>query len=259
MLRKLMKYEFMATGRVFLPLFAALLLLSLINRLLAYLPVEAPQVIGMVVSVILMVGIMVIALVLTLQRFRRNLLSTEGYLMNTLPVSTDKLILSKMFVATIWAVASAIVVALSIMLMAMTSFSFNDLSRVFKPLGEVFSTYPLESLIVTIEVLLGIVLVLFAGILLLYACMSLSMLVNKRRGLFTFGAFVVFITVIQTVLAVAISIIAVMNFASVDISQISTFGVLQTVILFWLALEAAVCAVFYFITRYMLRRRLNLQ
>ena len=48
MLRKLMKYEFMATGRVFLPLFAALLIISAINRLFQNLDLRAPAVIGVI-------------------------------------------------------------------------------------------------------------------------------------------------------------------------------------------------------------------
>ena len=86
MLGKLMKYEFMATGRTFLPLFAALILVSIVNRLLSSLGLNVPSAIGTVVSVILMVGVAVVTLLITLQRFRNNLLSNEGYLMMTLPV-----------------------------------------------------------------------------------------------------------------------------------------------------------------------------
>ena len=260
MLRKLMRYEFKATGRVFLPLLAALLILSLVNKLLSYLPVDAPQVIGTVVSVILMVGIMVLTFIITLQRFRNNLLSSEGYLMMTLPVKTDSLILSKMFVAAIWSVASALVVIISIMIMAVSEFNFSDIIEFFRNIGGLIRISPAATVAYTIEAIIGIALSLFAGILLLYACMSLSMLVNKRRGLFTFGAFIVITTAIQVVSTALIAVGAVLGVNGwLNSSSISLFWQIQLVVIILLLLEAAMCAVFYFITRYMLKNRLNLQ
>lgn len=51
----------------------------------------------------------VLTIVVTIQRFRKNLLGDEGYLMFTLPVSTSSLILSKCITALIYAVLSFIV------------------------------------------------------------------------------------------------------------------------------------------------------
>jgi hypothetical protein len=262
MLKKLMKYEFMATGRVFLPLFAALILISLVNKLLSYLPVDAPQIIGTIISVILMVGIIVLTLVITVQRFRSNLMSNEGYLMMTLPVSTDRLILSKMFVASIWTVASGIVVIISIMIMAMSSISFADLAKAFRPIGEYIAASPARSTVYIIEIVVMIAVSVFSGILMLYTCLALSMLVNKRRGLFSFGAFIVITTAMQiivTLLGVAGVVFYLPSFQTLSIYDLDVEGLVQTVFLIWLVLEAAFGAAFYFITRFMLKNRLNLQ
>jgi len=260
MLRKLMKYEFKATGRVFLPLLAELLILSLVNKLLSYLPVEAPQVIGTVISVILMVGIMVLTFVITLQRFRNNLLSNEGHLMMTLPVKTDCIILSKMFVAAIWSVVSALVVIISIVIIAVSEISLSDIIEFFRYIGGLIRVSPAATVAYTIEAIIGLALSLFAGILLLYACMSLSMLVNKRRGLFTFGAFIVITTAVQVVSTALIAIGAVLGVNGwLNSSSISLFWQIQLVVIVLLLLEAVMCAVFFFITRHMLKNRLNLQ
>ena len=260
MLRKLMKYEFMATGRIVLPFFAALVVISIVNRLLAALPVSTPAIIGTIVSVILIVGIAVLTLILTLQRFRNNLLSNEGYLMMTLPVCTDRIILSKLFVASIWSAASFIVVMLSILIMALTDFDFSELITFIRGIYELFASNPLHSVIYVIEFTVIAALTLFAGILMLYACMSLSMLVNKRRGLFTFGAFVVISTSLQILFAIVGSIAVFLDinvwFNNLDLAQ---FGLSQVVIINVLVIEAVLCALFYLITRYMLKNRLNLQ
>ena len=215
MLKKLMKYEFMATGRIFLPLFAALIIVSVVNRLLSYLPARAPSVIGTVVSVILMAGISVLALILTLQRFRNNLLSSEGYLMMTLPVKTDILILSKMFVAAIWVVASIIVVALSIMILAMTNFNFSDFVEALRNFGEAVAREPLRFVVCSLEAVVLIAFTTFSGILMLYACMALSMLVDKRRGLFTFAAFIVISTALQVIFVIIGVVADSLNIGSV--------------------------------------------
>lgn len=260
MLRKLMKYEFMATGRIFLPLFAALLVISIVNRLFQNLDLRAPAIIGVVLSVILIAGILVLALILTLQRFRNNLLSSEGYLMMTLPVRTDGLILSKLFVASIWNVASGIVVTIAILIMAASGISLSDMVRSIR---EFFASITMPSsqiVLYAVEGLILGVLAIFSSVLLLYACMSLSMLVNRRRGLFTFGAFIVLTTVVQILVAILVSIGAgIKIYDSFGISSMSIFGQSQLIILAVIVVEAAMCAAYYFITRYMLKSRLNLQ
>jgi len=262
MLRKLMKYEFMAMGRVFLPVFAALIAVSIVNRLLANLPALAPVTIGRVLSGILIASIAVLTLILTLQRFRNNLLSSEGYLMMTLPVSTDRLILSKLFVAAIWSIASSFVVIISILIMTMDAGFWRVFSDAFRQIIEAIALDPFASFIYAVEIPVLSALTMFTGILMLYACMSLSMLVNKRRGLFTFGAFIVISTVLQTLVATAVSVIQV---SKIDewfervLRDMSDFAQSQVVILIYFIISFGLCAGFYYITRFMLKNRLNLQ
>jgi hypothetical protein len=260
MLGKLMKYELMAMGRVFLPMYAALLIVSIVNNLLVNFATTTPAVIGIVGSGLLIAGISVITLVLTLQRFSNNLLSNEGYLMMTLPVSTDRLILSKMFVAAIWGVASFLVIMLSVMLMAMSSIDFLSVANVIRRFFEMLAIQPFHYSVYAIEAVVGVVLATFGGILMLYTCMSLSMLVNKRRGLFTFGAFVVISTALQIMATILVTVSSSLNLVELlRIGDMSQFGQSQFVILTVLVLEAVLCAGFYFTTRFMLKNRLNLQ
>ena len=261
MLKKLWKYELMATGRIFLPLFAALLVVSIINRLFSSLGMTAPSVIGIVLSVIIIIGICVLTLILTLQRFRNNLLSSEGYLMMTLPVSTDSIILSKLFTASIWNIASFVIVVISILIMALSGISIPEIIENIRVFFSQITMPPATHVVIyTIEALVAIILSLFSGILLLYTCMSLSMLVNKRRGLFTFGAFIVITTAMQTVFVVVGAIGAAVGIYDLfNTSALSEFMQIQLVIFVVIVAEAATCFVFYYITRYMLKNRLNLQ
>ena len=262
MLGKLMKYEFRATGRVYLPMFAALILLAGVNRLLMFKGLRTPGVIGIIISVILIAGIFVLTLILTIQRFRQNLLSNEGHLMMTLPVSTDSIILSKLFVSAVWAISSFIVVVLAIMIMAATKNFFEQAAISIDWFGKQLAIDAPRTVLFTIEIIVVIVIMVLLWALILYACMSLSMLVNKRRGLFTFGAFIVVTTAMQILFSIIGSILRALNFRSL-IEEIFgpylTFGGTQFTIVSMLVCQLIMCVVFYLITRFMLKNRLNLQ
>ena len=262
MLKKLMKYEFKATGRVYLPLFAALIILAGVNRLLMFLNLETPGEIGIVISVILIIGIFVLTLILTIQRFRQNLLSNEGHLMMTLPVSTDSLILSKLFVSAVWTVASTIVVALAIMIMAATKDFLEQLVISIKWIGGQLAINAPRTVAYSIEIIVVIAIMVLLWALMLYACMSLSMLVNKRRGLFTFGAFILITTAMQIAFAVVVAVGRALNISTLlgrIFGGLSSFWLSQVCVAGVLLIQLILCVVFYIITRLMLKYRLNLQ
>ena len=56
---------------------------------------------------------LLLTLVLMVYRFYKNLMTDEGYLMFTLPVSRSQLIWSKLMVALAWGVLSAVLAALA--------------------------------------------------------------------------------------------------------------------------------------------------
>ena len=98
MLGKLIKYEFKATGRILLPLYGALLVFALINRLLFRSSLDETinntfGTIGGIANILsvfaygcTMAAVFVVTFFVIVQRFYKNILGDEGYLMNTLPV-----------------------------------------------------------------------------------------------------------------------------------------------------------------------------
>jgi len=262
MLGKLMKYEFMAMGRVFLPLYGALLILSVVNTVFGSLDLQAPAIIGIVISVLLIVGILVVTFLLIIQRFWNNLLSSEGYLMMTLPVSTDKIIWSKVLVAFVWSAASAVVVTLSILIMTITGISITDIiEQIRNLLGLIpFDSFQIGALLV--EALLILALSTISSIMSLYACMSLSMLSNKYRWLVAIGSYIAFMTALQTIGAIFIAVGAAAGMgAAIErfLLSFTLFGTIQLSVLVYFVIESLLCTMYYIITRYMLKNRLNLQ
>lgn len=258
MLSKLLKYEFKATGRVIVPLFGALLLLSVISRLFISLRFEAPMVIGIALTVIMIISIFVITFIITLQRFYKNLLTNEGYLMFTLPVSADQLIWSKLIVAFVWNLVSILVVGIAIAIMAVTEFRFSDIIREIIQFLQEAQIAGVQLGVYIVEFILASVASLLSSILFFYGCMSCSLLFNKNRVLFSFVAFLVFYTVGQILSAIVVSIVMTTGLPEF-FSQMHPYAVIHTAQLGVLALNVLVGAFFYFLSRYMLKNKLNLE
>lgn len=132
MLGKLIKHEFRATARIMLPVMGALLALALLANLsirgltsgLSDVPVLRILFLLIVVFFgIAIVAAVVMAIVLMVSRFYRNLLKDEGYLMFTLPVSTHALVWSKLIVSLVWFLLTALLIFL---VMALTALNLSN-------------------------------------------------------------------------------------------------------------------------------------
>lgn len=113
MLGKLMKYELKACGRIFIPIYICILAVAAIIGAFSNTQIlQVPVILGFVL-IALFVALGVMTVVLILQRFKKNLLEDEGYLMFTIPVSVKSLILSKYLTSLIYMVLSIIVAILT--------------------------------------------------------------------------------------------------------------------------------------------------
>lgn len=121
MLSKLLRHEFRATGRIMLPVYALLLVscggCTLFGRLLGRYPestvLSVVQTVFATLFGVTTFGMLLLTLVLMVYRFYKNLMTDEGYLMFTLPVSRSQLIWSKLLVALVWSVLSTVLAALA--------------------------------------------------------------------------------------------------------------------------------------------------
>ena len=103
---KLLKYEWKACARTCLPLYGVLILMSLISRILYVIPKNASldfmlPAIGSMLYMGVMMAAFVVTAVILIQRFYKNLLGSEGYLMFTLPVTVSQHLFSKTIIAVV--------------------------------------------------------------------------------------------------------------------------------------------------------------
>lgn len=116
MLKKLLKYEYRATYKLYIILYLAVLVLAGLTRILFSLDLKHNVILsvtfGMFTLTIVLscIGLYFATLIFTLYRFYKNLFTDEGYLMFTLPVTPMKLIISKIIVGMTWVLSSIIII-----------------------------------------------------------------------------------------------------------------------------------------------------
>ena len=144
MLGKLLKHEFRATGRIMLPALGALILLAglanLSYRGIEYNAATAEGPFAVFVRLVLLFTIIlfflglfaavVMSVVLMVQRFYRNLMRDEGYLMFTLPVSVHGLVWSKLIVSFVWITLTGLI-ATALFLLTILNFASVGFAEFF--------------------------------------------------------------------------------------------------------------------------------
>lgn len=121
MLRKMLKYDIQAMSKTFIPFFIAILVISIFSALSMHLEWLIGIFGGATILFGLGIALFVTSLVLIITQFYKNVLGDQGYLTNTLPVSVDTIILSKLFSAIFWLISSGIVAILAFLIILMGS------------------------------------------------------------------------------------------------------------------------------------------
>ena len=124
MLRKLLKYEFLATARVFGVCYLGLAALSILAGLSMKFPATSNNIVGalmLMAYVCMLAAVMLFTFLTIIRRFYKNLLGGEGYLMNTLPVRSWQLVTSKLIASLAWSAASLVMAALSFALLTIAA------------------------------------------------------------------------------------------------------------------------------------------
>lgn len=267
MLGKLLKYEFAATARIFFPIYGLVLLMAGITRLFWRTNTEnvnIPRMISMSVYIAMIVAMFVITLIVTIQRFYKNLLGDEGYLSFTLPVKVHSQIDAKMIITLLWCVLSVVVSAVSIFLLVVNPQTLLQFSRGCGEIGQMFSQYGFSAHLITLEVIILIVVAFLSNILEIYAAVTVGNLAGRHKLLAGIGAFLGFGIVEQVVTSLLFGGLSQKITAYFESFHYSVTGQFPAepaeVGLLFLILYAVVFgAAFYFFTDWMLSKKLNLE
>ena len=259
MLNKLLKYEFKSTGRTFLPIYGALLITSFLTRLFVFNKdfsnsffLGIFQVVLSSLFGFLLMAVFILTLVVSLQRFYKNLLGEEGYLSMTLPVKPWQHICCKSLTSLVWYILSSFAAFLAFVILAYEKGMLGDF---FKAIGILIRRGSLNAQILTAcgEFFLFAALGILAFTMMLYASMARGQLNANKRLLTSFGAFLALNFLVQTLLGV------LGNLAAQWIFPVSDDWAIHVALLLSIALEIFFLAGFFFITNHILSRKLNLE
>lgn len=274
MLRKLMKHEFRATGRIMLPVFALVLLASLganlsIRGMLdsdsSFLSTLGTILIMLFTMAVIAVGI--IAFFLMINRFYKNLLQDEGYVMMTLPVSIHQQLWSKLIVSTVWFAATVVVIGLACCIMALDIRFMGQLWEGCRELMSLIAQRNHLGLVANgaafcVEVLILCVLASFALCLRFYSAMAMGFSFSNHKLLLSVLFYLAISTALQTLGGLFISLVNDSWLHCLLLGwepQLSAVAGMHLSIWLLILLEAVYAAVFYFLTVIFLQKHLNLE
>ena len=262
MLGKLIKYEFKATMRSFLAIYASLILTGILIGIFMFANVEVGMSLGMLIMVALMITLGVLTVTVIIKRFSKNLLGDEGYLMMTLPVSTKKIVASKIITSVVYLILSTIVVFLVFVVIMLPS-GIGTMKEFIRSMGNVWN-YMVMNLLSARDIILNMIITFMIGIvdyvsfiLVIYTSLSIGQLkpFNKHRTPFAIIAFFVINMIVSVISDGLSNLLESMNILTAPQSM----SMLNAVSLYTLTFYSVVSIVLFMITSYILEKKLNLE
>ncbi len=266
MLGTLIKYEFKAVGRLLLPLYAAWFVAAVMLGLSISGDSDSPLFITL--SGVLYGGVTVSAVVLTtiilIQRFYKNLLGSEGYLMFALPVTTGRHIANKVFSGAVWCIAGIAVAVLGGIAIAITVEGFSSFWNGFQFfIGDIKILLREEPTAILFAAELLIIALAGAAEFAakVYAAIAVGHQWNNHRVLGAILAFIGF-GVIETTLGNIVMQLSNYDLADLVFSLTDNLPIvaqMHVLMLLLILFEAAVTAIYWSICWKLLDSRLNLE
>ena len=284
MLGKLMKYDLRSGIRTFALIWIGLAALAAINGLTLRIAFDGDiqsklanfiiTVLPMVLLVALYVAMGIFMLVFIINRFYKGLLGNEGYLMFTLPVTSTAHIASKALTSMIFSVASAIVALLSgVLLMAvLTPPNFSDVAQAFQEARRYLRVNPLPAGTGWLIAEFAVYMLIAAAVTILqiYTAISIGHLAKKNRGWFALLAYVGISIAFSIIMNGCMSLLLQSDaFPNVLLNwefclddtgwHVQGVGMMASALGIYIGLDLLVGTGFFFATRAILSKRLNLE
>ena len=275
MLIKLIKHEFRATARVMLPLYLVTILLALMTRasslwtkMVTFEGLTGRNFLSLLSGIIAvgfvlaLIATFVVAVVLTIQRFRSNLMADEGYVMFTLPVSTHSLVWSKLIVSTVWFLGAVIIDVVALMTLVADLEMFQELGRVLTEISQQLTAYNVgNGVLLLVELLVLFVVFCLAACLDFYAPLAIGHSFAQHKMLLSV-AFFFAIQVAAQIISGTLLMAGVPYLDSLSFwlsSQAQPMTVVHGVMWCSILITAIYGAILYCLTIRMLHRHLNLE
>jgi hypothetical protein len=284
MLGKLLKYEIKSTASTFLLIYAAVLILAVINRIFYGIGFGGSITSGNISSqlgrignlftglftvlyILMIIAMFVAVTIVVITRFYRNMFGGEGYLMHTLPVKPWQHIVSKMLASALWMAGSFVVTAISLIVLLSHrevfegfAYAWTEMTTALEQIG--FSLTPL-----IIEYIVLIVVGMFTFSLPIYACICIGQLWSKHRVLGAFLAYMAQNFIMQIIAGIGSAFFAIpfsMAMETMDTSNMTTVvtevsNYLNSLMIFTTVFTLVISVAYFFVCNYIMNKKLDLE
>jgi len=269
MVKKLFKHEIFAYVRTLSPLYAVLIGIALMARILqlfensstAYKIINGSSIFVYVIAIIICI---LLTLVFGVVRFYKNLFTGEGYLSFTLPVTPAQHITVKLVTSVMFQLISIITVLISVAVITAGDV-FTEALKAIDYLWKMGTTTLGNHLPwYAVELIIAIITALFCEYLLFYTCISVGQLFHKNRIIAAIGVYFGYYVAVQIVeviiLVLGIALKAYLPYE--ELLQLigkhphtSAHIIICGITVFYLVLTF----IYFVITNNVIRKRLNLE
>lgn len=270
MLTKLLKYEWKASYKIVLLMNLYIIITTFIGILTLIAQIwntdsESISSIGALLFIFYFLSIALVSAIATIYiavRFYRSMYMDEGYLIHTLPVTKNQLLLSKTIIGTIHMVLTSVVVLLSIFLLCY--FLATQLSPAAKAaiafevntsdLSELTTAFAANRTLKIILIIIYLISSSINAVLLCFSGISLGQLFTKHKVIGSIICYIGLYTIIQI-----LSSFVILPFTGLTLmSDISLSTLVDVVVIVELIFVAVCTFLFYCICYYILNKKLNL-
>lgn len=274
MLGKLLKHEWQATWKVPTLLIGLNLFCSLAAGASFALPIWESDWVGLPISGVMVMMMFYFAMIgsslgITIYmavRYYKNMYTDEGYLTHTLPVSARQLLLTKVINMSIWSLLS--VVSILVGMAAFIAMLFLFIVPDGVSLGEIFTELLMAldepemagwQLFMLIMILFFFISA-FSGTMMIVGAINIGQLVRKHRILGSVGAYFAIYTVVQIVSTIIMfPMMFGMAFTMENMDEMSVFDIYNPLYGSIMVVFLVVAVALYFVSEYLLRKKLELE
>lgn len=284
MVRKLIKYDFKSYLRLLLPVQLILIGIAALNRLIQLFEPKTDAltaktgamgalvttssdvyhtifISSLVLYFISIAVCLILTVIVAIVRFYQGMYTNEGYLNHTLPVTPAQHIIAKLLISFIFDLGSLLAIFLSFMVITLGDVNIEVFKAFFYLARKVYTEVGPQTTLYIIEGLVFLIIASLATYLKYYFCISIGQLASKKKVLLAFGVFFG-LYVLSQILGTIVIIFVTTNFALMEelakwieknpraFAHIALCG--------GIVLQAVLGAVYFFISKHIMGKRLNL-
>lgn len=264
MLKKLYKHEFYSLFRNILPIYAALLGFALLSRLGSLIKTSNTVVsvfkgLSVTIYIFSIIAVFVVGMVIVVTRFYKNLLSHEGYLTFTLPFSATQHIVCKLICGAVVMTLNIIMLIISVAILLTGTVAGKDFIKGMFEAFNMAADYYSAAQIIGFICELGFMLLvsLIYSILMFYASMAIGQQFKNKVGA-SVVAYICLYSAVQVISMVVMIPAMIVNMDVFNVQE-NALGSIQLFFGFIILLNFVLAAVYFFITRHFLTKKLNLE